>query len=109
MQICAGNPRYTSEDELSEDEKRNMLATLAEEARRNYPGKPENVLYKIAQGKFRKWKEENVLLDQFYVRDQNISVQQLIYDLVVEVKENIVIKRWVRFQIGQRDNRAVPK
>lgn len=100
IQICAHNPVYTSEDDIPESEQREILATFAEEAHKNNSGKPDNVLEKIAEGQFRKWKEANVLLNQPYVRDQDKTVQQLIHDLVLQVKENIQIKRWARFQIG---------
>lgn len=100
IQICAHNPRYTSEEDIPDHERSEIVATFAEEAKKNNAGKPDNVLEKIAEGQFRKWKEANVLLDQPYVRDQDKTVQQLIHDLVLQVKENIQVKRWARFQIG---------
>ncbi|HZT96450.1 MAG TPA: elongation factor Ts [Chloroflexota bacterium] len=100
LQIAAHAPRYTSEEEIPEAEKAEVMATLEEEARKNNAGKPEQVLQKIAEGQYRKWKEANLLLEQAFVRDQNKTIQQLINDLVLQVKENIVIRRWARFQVG---------
>lgn len=100
MQIAVHPPKYTSESDIPEREKGEVVATLQAEVKKNNAGKPDAVLEKIAEGQFRKWKETNVLLDQPYIRDSNKTVEQLIHDLVLQVKENVVVKRWSRFQIG---------
>ncbi len=100
LQIAAHAPKYTTEEDIEPSERDEIMKMLDEDARKNNPGKPENVLEKIREGQFRKWKEANVLLDQPFVRDQDKTIRQLIDALVLQVKENIVVKRWSRFQVG---------
>jgi elongation factor Ts len=100
MQICVHPPRYTAEADIPEGERTEIEALILDEVRKNNAGKPDAILEKIREGQFRKWKEANVLLDQPYIRDDSKSIQQLLHDLALQVKENIVVKRWSRFQIG---------
>lgn len=100
MQIAAHAPKYTSETDIPEEEKADIMATLQEEVRKNNADKPEELLTKIAEGQFRKWREANVLLDQPFFKESDKTIKQLIDGLVLQVKENIIIKRWTRFQIG---------
>lgn len=100
MQIAVHAPKYTSEADIPETERKEIMDTLEEDVRKNNAGKPDTVLTKIAEGQFRKWREANVLLDQPYIREQDKSISQLIHDLVLQVKENVVVKRWSRFQVG---------
>ncbi|HEV3312300.1 MAG TPA: elongation factor Ts [Chloroflexota bacterium] len=100
MQIAVHPPKYTSEADIAENEKAEILTVIQEDVRKNNAGKPETVLEKIVEGQFRKWAEANVLLAQPYIRDPDKTIEQLIHELVVQVKENIVVKRWSRFQIG---------
>jgi len=64
-------------------------------------GKPENVIDKIVEGKLKKFYEESCLLNQPYVRDTDISVADLLAELIAKIGENISIKRFVRYQIGE--------
>ncbi|MGD8942504.1 MAG: elongation factor Ts, partial [Desulfobacterales bacterium] len=64
-------------------------------------GKPENVIDKIVEGKLKKFYEESCLLNQPYVRDTNLSVADLLNELIAKIGENISIKRFVRYQIGE--------
>ena len=64
-------------------------------------GKPENVIDKIVEGKLKKFYEESCLLNQPYVRDTNVSVADLLNELIAKIGENISIKRFVRYQIGE--------
>lgn len=98
MQIAASPPRYTREEDVPDDVKAEVMALYEQEARDE--GKPDSIVPRIAEGKYRKWREENVLLEQPFVRDPEKTIEQLIHDLVLQVKENIVINRWCRFQIG---------
>jgi elongation factor Ts len=63
-------------------------------------GKPEKILDKIVQGKMEKFHKESCLLDQQYVRDPDITVQDLIHDMVAKAGENISVRRFVRYQLG---------
>ena len=100
MQIAVHAPKYTTNDDVPEAERAEIMANFQEDVRKNNAGKPENVLEKIAQGQYRKWQETNVLLDQPFIRDPNKTIEQLIHELVLQVKENIVVRRWSRFQLG---------
>lgn len=99
MQIAAGNPRYVSrefipEDELSK-EKEIMKAQVIES------GKPANLADKIAEGKIEKFYEEVCLLDQVYIRDTKLKINDLLQALIAKIGENIKVRRFVRFQLGE--------
>ena len=64
-------------------------------------GKPENIVEKIAEGKVQKFYKENCLLQQSYVRDPNLTVEDVINDVIAKIGENISIRRFVRYQIGE--------
>lgn len=64
-------------------------------------GKPENIVEKIAEGKVQKFYKENCLLQQPYVRDPNLTVEDVINDVIAKIGENISIRRFVRYQIGE--------
>jgi elongation factor Ts len=63
-------------------------------------GKPEKVIEKIVEGKLKKFFEDNCLLQQPYVRNPDITVADLLNDLIAKIGENISIRRFVRFQVG---------
>jgi elongation factor Ts len=99
MQIAAGNPRYVSrefipEEELSK-EKEIMKAQVIES------GKPANLADKIAEGKIEKFYEEVCLLDQVYIRDTKLKINDLLQALIAKIGENIKVRRFVRFQLGE--------
>jgi elongation factor Ts len=63
-------------------------------------GKPEKILDKIVQGKMEKFHKESCLLEQQYVRDPDITIEDLIHDMVAKAGENIGVRRFVRYQLG---------
>ena len=99
MHIAATNPLgITPEDisqEIIEKEKEIYRAQALD------LGKPENVIDKIVEGKLNKFYQENCLLNQPYVRDADISIADLLNELIAKIGENISIKRFVRYQIGE--------
>ncbi|MGW8302013.1 MAG: translation elongation factor Ts [Desulfobacterales bacterium] len=99
MHIAATNPLgITPEDisqEIIEKEKEIYRAQALE------MGKPENVIDKIVEGKLNKFYEESCLLNQPYVRDTDISIADLLNQMIAKIGENISIKRFVRYQIGE--------
>ena len=99
MHIAATNPLGIAAEDISpeiiEKEKEIYRAQALE------MGKPENVVDKIVEGKLNKFYEENCLLNQPYVRDTDISVADLLNELIAKIGENISIKRFVRYQIGE--------
>lgn len=99
MHIAAAAPRHVARDEVSEE----MLAGEREIARDQAlkAGKPENVVDKIVVGKIEKYYAENCLLEQPYVKDPDKTVGQLITDAVAKIGENIQMRRFVRYVLGE--------
>jgi elongation factor Ts len=64
-------------------------------------GKPEQIADKIVDGKMKKYFSENCLMNQAYVRDSNITIEDLLNEMVAKIGENITIKRFARFKIGE--------
>jgi len=98
LQIAANNPRYLSLDEIPENEAAELRQSFREEASK--AGKREDLLDRIADGKFKDYAKQHVLLEQPYIRDDSKTIKQLVQELSVRTRENIVIRRFARFQIG---------
>lgn len=108
MQIAAAAPQYVRREEIPADafehEKRVQLARLDEEG-----GKPDNmpqdrwemVLEKKIEGRMRKWYEDVCLLEQTYIKDDKKNVQQMLAEKVSTIGENIQIRRFERFVLGE--------
>lgn len=99
MHIAATNPVGISQEDVPEEvinKEREIYRAQALET-----GKPENIVDKIANGKLSKYFKENCLLNQAYVRDPNITIADLLNELIAKIGENISIKRFVRFQTGE--------
>ena len=98
MHIAASNPLGIRAEDIPEEtvnrEKEIYRAQTLE------LGKPENVVAKIVEGKLNKFYKENCLLNQSYVRDPNLTVEDLLNELIAKIGENITIRRFVRFQTG---------
>lgn len=99
MQIAAANPTYVTEADVPEDiinkEKEIMKAQVIES------GKPDNIAAKIVEGKISKYFEENCLVNQIYIRDTKRKISDLLSELIAKVGENIQIRRFERFQLGE--------
>jgi elongation factor Ts len=99
---AAPSVRYVSEDEVSEEDKDAELRVLREQAAAE--GKPENVQEKIVEGRLRKWLDEVVLLNQTHVNEdkhERKTLEQLRTELAASTGENVVIRRFARFQVGE--------
>lgn len=99
MHIAALNPLYISEEDISEE----VLEREREinRARALEEGKPEKVVDKIVEGRMRKFFEEVCLLNQPFVKDDDITVEGLVQKTIAAVGENIVINRFVRYGLGE--------
>jgi elongation factor Ts len=98
--IASAQPEYVSEEEVPEDVKASELRIYEEQA----SDKPENVRPKIAEGRWRKWLEEHVLLNQPHVntdRYDGKTIEELRADIASKTGENVVIRRFVRFGVGE--------
>ncbi|MEX0743404.1 MAG: translation elongation factor Ts [Actinomycetota bacterium] len=92
-------PRYLTREEVP--------AEVVEAERRIYEaqakelGKPDNVVANIVEGKMNAFYEQTVLLDQKYVKDDSKTIQQLLNEVSVKVREKVVVRRFVRFKLGE--------
>ncbi len=98
MHIAAMSPRFVRVDEITgdvrENEKRVLLAKAKEE------GKKPEMLEKIVDGQMKKWAAEICLLDQKFVKNPDISIDQYLKETISKIGENIVIRRFVRYELG---------
>jgi len=99
MHIAASKPLYVSSEEvpekvLAEEKEINRSRALKE-------GKPENVVDKIVEGRMKKYYEEVCLLDQPFVKDPDITIDELVKRTIAAVGENVVVRRFARFQVGE--------
>ena len=99
MHIAASNPLGIKPEDVPEAIIENEKSIYRAQALEM--GKPENILDKIVEGKLKKFYQENCLLNQPFVRDPDISVADLMNELIAKIGENITIKRFVRYQIGE--------
>lgn len=99
LQIAAADPQWVSEDEIPEDvleQEREVARNRAKEE-----GKPDNIIDKIVDGRVEKFKDEMCLLRQAYIRDDNLSIQDLLSEKVGSIGENMVIRRFSRWELGE--------
>jgi elongation factor Ts len=94
--------RYVSEEDVPDDVREAELRILREQAAAE--GKPENVQERIVEGRYRKWLEDVVLLDQTHINEEKHETKtlaELRTELAAATGENVVIRRFVRFQVGE--------
>ncbi|HET6612770.1 MAG TPA: translation elongation factor Ts [Kofleriaceae bacterium] len=99
LQIAAMSPQFVSQDEVPADQvakEREIRVATAKES-----GKPEAVVGKIVDGQIAKWMKEICLLDQPWVKDDKKPISQLQQELVAKIGENVRIRRFVRFELGE--------
>lgn len=99
MQIAAVNPKYVTRDEVPEEELQHEREVLTEQARGE--NKPEHIIEKMVEGRLEKFYEEIVLLDQNFIKDPDKKVGDLLNDLIAKIGENIKIRRFVRYEVGE--------
>ncbi len=99
LQIAATSPEYIREEDIPQEvlEKEAQIAT----AKAKEDGKPESIVPRIVEGTIEKFKNETVLLRQPYIRNEEITIQQLINEKVVALGENIVVRRFERYALGE--------
>uniref|UniRef100_A0A7C4AJ96 Elongation factor Ts n=1 Tax=Thermodesulfovibrio aggregans TaxID=86166 RepID=A0A7C4AJ96_9BACT len=100
MQIAASNPQYIKREDVPEE----VINKEKEIYRAQITGnKPPQVMEKIIQGKLEKFFEEMCLLDQPFIKEPEKKVKDLITEKVAKFGENIIVRRFVRFQVGQSE------
>jgi elongation factor Ts len=98
MQVAAANPLYLRREDVPEEvisREKNIYAAQAKEG-----GKPEKIIERIVQGKLEKFFQEVCLLEQPFVKDPDMDISQLISSKVAKLGENIVVRRFQRYQLG---------
>lgn len=99
LQIAAMSPLYVSEEDIPAD----VLEHEAEIARKQAleEGKPENIIDRIAEGRLKKFKDEACLLRQPYIRDDSMTIEQLLHEKILALNENVIIRRFARWEVGE--------
>jgi elongation factor Ts len=99
MHIAASNPKYVSSEDVSPDVLEQEKDIIKEQFKDSK--KPPEIVEKIIQGKLGKFYQEVCLLDQPYIKDDKVSVKQLLSSYIAKFGENIRISRFARFELGQ--------
>ena len=99
LQIAASAPRFIREADIPEEvlEHEREIAR----ARAREEGKPEAMLDRIAEGRLVNFKDESVLLRQPYIRDETVTIENLLNQNIASIGENIIIRRFVRWELGE--------
>ncbi len=99
MQVAASNPLFVSRDEVPAD-----ILERESEIFRNQAvteGKPEHIADKIVEGRLRKYYSEVCLLEQPFIKDSDMTIEELLKSKIATIKENISVRRFVRFEVGE--------
>lgn len=99
MQVAAMNPLYVRAEEIPEADLKTQEEIFSAQVREE--GKPENIVPKIVAGKIAKWKKENCLVDQPFVKNDEITIDQITTSLTAKTGEKITIRRFARFEVGE--------
>lgn len=99
LQIAATSPQYVLESDIPADviDRETRIAT----AKAKEEGKPEAVLPRIIEGSIKKFKDEFVLMNQPYIRDESLTVQELVNQNIAALGENIIVRRFARWALGE--------
>ncbi|MCK4306739.1 elongation factor Ts [candidate division WOR-3 bacterium] len=97
MQVAAINPRWVSREEIPKEEIEHELEIYNTQAKES--GKPDKVIEQITQGKLEKFYKEVCLLEQPFIKNSEITINELIKEYIGKLRENIYIKRFTRFRI----------
>ncbi len=104
MQIAAANPKYVSIEEVPLDVIEKEKAILRQQALNE--GKPENVVDRIVEGRLEKFFEEVCLLEQPWIKNPDMKIKDLLTEKIAKIGENIVIRRFARFERGEGIEKA---
>lgn len=99
MQIAAQNPKFVSREDVSADDIAKEKDILREQALNE--GKPEKIVEKMVEGRIEKYYKEVCLLEQSFIKDSDVVIKDLLTQKIAKLGENIVIRRFVRFEVGE--------
>ena len=106
MHIAALDPRFLRREEVTQeilDRERDIYRDQAKQT-----GKPDNVIDKIVNGKMEKFYEENCLYEQHFIKDEGVTIKELVDQAIAKLGENIAVRRFSRFKVGEMDSPATP-
>jgi elongation factor Ts len=106
MHIAALDPRYVRREEVTPEMLEKEREIYSAQARAT--GKPDAVIEKIVNGKMEKFYEENCLYEQHYIKDESVTIGEMISQAVAKLGENLGIRRFVRFKVGEVGGGALP-
>lgn len=99
MQIAAANPIYVSKEDIPESELEREREVMKAQVLES--GKPADIAEKMVEGKIKKFYEEVCLLNQTYIRDSKLKMDDILQALIAKIGENIKVRRFTRFQLGE--------
>ena len=99
MHIAAIDPRYLRREEVTPEMLDREREIYKDQAKAT--GKPENVIERIVTGKMEKFYEENCLYEQHYIKDESVTIGEMITQAIAKLGENVAIRRFVRFKVGE--------
>lgn len=99
MQVAASNPEYLCEEDVPQEAIDKEKGVLIQQAINE--GKPQHIAEKMVEGRMHKFYERVCLLDQPFIKDPSITVDDLLKDKIAKIGENIKIRRFVRFEVGE--------
>lgn len=99
MQIAAASPKYVKKEEVPQEDLDKEKEILRAQALNE--GKPEKIVDKMVEGRMAKFYEENCLLNQSFIKDPDKTIEQLLNEMVSQIGENISIRRFVRYELGE--------
>jgi elongation factor Ts len=97
LHIAASNPRFLQREDVSAE----FIAKEREIAAEQVKGKPANIVEKIVDGKIEKVYSENCLLEQAFIKNPDLTIRELLKSKISELGENLVIRRFVRYAVGE--------
>lgn len=101
LHVAAMSPRYVSREDVPEDMLEKQMSALRDEAEGE--GKPEEIVEKIVQGRLEKFYKDTVLLEQPFVKDEDMTVETLVNNTIAVLGENILVRRFVRYELGETE------
>jgi elongation factor Ts len=105
MHVAALDPRFVRREEVTPEILDREREIYREQARAT--GKPDAVIEKIVAGKMEKFYEENCLYEQHFIKDESITIKELINQMIAKLGENISVCRFVRLKVGEAGNSAI--
>jgi len=106
MHVAATDPRFLRREQVTQEILDREREIFREQAKAT--GKPDPVIEKIVNGKMEKFYEENCLYEQHFIKDEGLTVKEMVDQLIAKIGENISIRRFARFKVGEMDSVSQP-